>query len=1215
MDGFPQLPRPRLLAGGGGALLAALGYGLWVVLRQVLMVVLVLTIVVLVVVIVYLLLRSRRAARASDEIEASISKQADRDIEESGSESKEQLRDLKSELLAAIEALKKSKRGAAGGRGALSRLPWYLVLGLPHAGKESLIRSSGLHFPGEGGEGEGGPRSFRGVGGTRGFEWWLSDEAVLLDMPGEFLKQVDAGESDDWSAFLGTLRKHRPHRPLNGILLVVSVDQLGSLPDAELAQLGQTLRRRMRDLTHRLGVVPPTYLVVTRCDQLLGFSEFFAGLGENDRLQPWGATLPVAARSKEPVDARFDTEFDLLLEAVSARRLDVLAPLTDPVQRARVYGFPMQLRGLRAPLRRLLRLLFEAGGETDAPLLRGFYLTAAGAKTGVVDHIFGEAASAMGVAIEALAQPESAAGVSWFVRDLFSRVILADRSLATRSSYAEMLRNRMRRLTFAGLGFILLVIAAVLSGLSCSNLARYHRIETAAAQLRTARATGDFPSRLRALDELRAGVVRLEEGDRNRWRRLTGYPVQRVAEPARQLHTIQSLKILAEPALQTMDMELRRQLASGRAGFVPLFWRYCAWRLLMKPTDLTPDWADVVAAQTRLAFGSQLRGCGADSTLYGDMLQRNVRFAASQPQQIAAYRGMYRPAAPDSALMDQAETWIRLNSGGRSTDLYQMVLAEARPATRALDLRAMVGKRDEDLLASKASVPGPYTKAGWERVMRARLRWFRERMDDPWMRDAFPGFAGALPGELERRYADEYARAWGGFLAGVQAIPAREWGAASTKLSRLRDGKSTLFRELERAARETDLGDDVPAEVAKVRSDFAALQEIVATPRGAEKRGFWSGVGRFFGGIFRWRRSAAEGSIRERYDAWSKALLTQVQKRAEPGKGNEDFGIYLASDKQASLVSQLYEELCNNRMLEKHPAGQTVAVNRFLQLPLHLLPRTPPEYVARVPAGGGGVGPGPGPGPVEGCRMEPETCEAWQREVVAFFDSALANRFPLVRGASRDVDPVAFGRFFAPGGIFWTFFDERLAKYVLEDGSFKEAGSSAYVTPELQRAVAQARAIRDNLNWAADGPSLRFDIQPEPPEPPKGTPPNVPLPNWTELEIGGREPIRYMTGEPRLWIYSVEWPGPDLARGTAVRGALSGKPALESAKTGPWGLFHLLDKAEVTYLDTERVTRARFSLKSGTSDWYVPYRFRFTGTEAKQPFQKGLLEFQLPRKL
>ena len=60
----------------------------------------------------------------------------------------------------------------------------------------------------------------RGVGGTRNCDWWMTNEAILLDTAGRWSTEDD--DRDEWLAFLDLLKSTRPKKPINGILLAIA---------------------------------------------------------------------------------------------------------------------------------------------------------------------------------------------------------------------------------------------------------------------------------------------------------------------------------------------------------------------------------------------------------------------------------------------------------------------------------------------------------------------------------------------------------------------------------------------------------------------------------------------------------------------------------------------------------------------------------------------------------------------------------------------------------------------------------------------------------------------------------------------------------------------------------------------------------------------------------------------------------------------------------
>src|SRR5882672_802595 len=525
------MPRPVLL-GAGGVVFAASTLLVIKLLGLSLLIGLLIVLIVLLVVVILMLVRSLQAAKAAEEIETTITRQADRDIERSVPGQVAELETMKADLLSAIEALKSSKLGRRAGKSALGVLPWYMVVGPTQSGKGVLVQRSGLHFPLT--DSARNPRSVRGVGGTRSLEWWLSEEAVILDMPGRLLKNSEFQDTEDWVAFLETLRSQRRDKPLNGVLVAVALDQIADKPEPEVDALARRVRERVQELVHHLGVVFPTYVVFTRCDRLAGFAEFFGDLDAAQRKQAWGAALPTARARTENAGHLFDAEFEQLVGAVAERRLARLADVPDPAQRARVFAFPLQLERVRDSLRRFVRVLFERDPLEEGPLFRGFYLTSAAPQGAAQDRVLEPEAKALGITTQVAAAPAMAANGAWFVHDVFSKVIFPDAELAAESTRSSKRRQQGRLALYGGLGVALLAFVVLFSVLSCANTAVINRTKKAAQAVdQEVGVEAPLMQNLAALEGLRsqAWVVDSLHENKPLWRVLGGYSGDAVRDP------------------------------------------------------------------------------------------------------------------------------------------------------------------------------------------------------------------------------------------------------------------------------------------------------------------------------------------------------------------------------------------------------------------------------------------------------------------------------------------------------------------------------------------------------------------------------------------------------------------------------------------------------------------------------------------------------------
>ncbi len=140
-------------------------------------------------------------------------------------------------------------KGAPGrrwlsGSDALYELPWYVFVGAPGSGKTTALLHAGLNFVGA--DGAGGA-AVQGIGGTRHCDWWFTADAVLIDTAGRYALQESeqAVDASAWDNFLTLLRKGRPRRPINGVLLTVNVQDLLQQGATERQEHAAKLRARM----------------------------------------------------------------------------------------------------------------------------------------------------------------------------------------------------------------------------------------------------------------------------------------------------------------------------------------------------------------------------------------------------------------------------------------------------------------------------------------------------------------------------------------------------------------------------------------------------------------------------------------------------------------------------------------------------------------------------------------------------------------------------------------------------------------------------------------------------------------------------------------------------------------------------------------------------------------------------------------------------------
>lgn len=402
----------------------------------------------------YLLLLYRGEGRSKDgDVESLLIQNADDAVLGAAPEDREEVSLLRERLLNALERMKKNGGGKGSKRDLLYRLPWYLVIGQPAVGKSTLVYRSGLDFPFADRENA----RVSGVGGTRHCDWFFSSEAVLLDTAGRYVS--DEEEVGKWRAFLELLKRHRPRRPLNGLIVAVSADELIDSSEAQRETLAQRLRERIQETHELLGTALPIYLVFTKSDLIPGFRQFHAQLEPEQREEVLGMTFPHQDFANANLTRRFSEGLARLVSrcrGIGEQSLianDVIRTREDPA----ALEFPLELRALSGVLTSFVGALLQANPYQSAPLLRGFYFTSAladgqpaqGEHARTVAQRFGlKGGRGIGSRQD---------GKSLFVTGLFSQVILPDQHLVGLYSGPNNQRQRQLRWSWAALAIALLL--------------------------------------------------------------------------------------------------------------------------------------------------------------------------------------------------------------------------------------------------------------------------------------------------------------------------------------------------------------------------------------------------------------------------------------------------------------------------------------------------------------------------------------------------------------------------------------------------------------------------------------------------------------------------------------------------------------------------------------------------------------------------------------
>lgn len=317
-------------------------------------------------------------------------------------------------------------RSTVQNRSPIYGLPWYLFLGERGGEKRIIMQGAGLEAMVDG---EDSATALHP--GSSLVRWWFFNKGAVLDVDSTLFEEGGKVPFRDklFAFVLRQLRRHRPLRPVDGIILSIPVALLlpgtedgTTMIQDETVQRAKWMYSRLCLVQRKLGMRLPVYVVVTSCEHLEGFEPLCATLSASacDGILGWSTPYTVeTAYSPAWPDECFAAIFNRLSDVQLS-----LFGQGEVKDANAMFGFPDQLRKCFPALRLMLDKLFTPSAYHEAFLLRGVYFT-------------GQAAS------KTTASGTAKKHVAVFVRDLLNRKIFAESALATPTSRAIRMGGRL----------------------------------------------------------------------------------------------------------------------------------------------------------------------------------------------------------------------------------------------------------------------------------------------------------------------------------------------------------------------------------------------------------------------------------------------------------------------------------------------------------------------------------------------------------------------------------------------------------------------------------------------------------------------------------------------------------------------------------------------------------------------------------------------------
>jgi type VI secretion system protein ImpL len=1164
---------------------------------------------IVITVLIVVLFRAYRAQRAARGLEDALAAQAKHQATHVRPDLQIEVQQMQEEFDKAVGALKRAGSGRRG-RDALYFLPWYAIIGPPGAGKSTALRNSGLNFPYTS---KSGNAAVKGLGGTRNCDWWLTNEAVVLDTAGRWSTQEE--DHDEWISFLGLLKRYRPRKPLNGLITAISIGDIAHAQEDEIESLAQRMRERLDEVQTQLRVSIPVYILFTKCDLLEGFLETFNELKRAERNQVWGATLPLAKRPANLGDTIGDC-LDELGQVLEPRSLARMAEERSLPKRTKIYAFPQQFSAVKRNVAKFASVMFQHNIYQTQPSLRGVYFTSGTQEGRPFNLLVNRLAEALGSRPKTQAEESLFDNKSYFLHDLFMNVIFEDRDVAS-ASQAELAQQRWRRvMVTAALGSVSLAVGAIPSYAWSLNKLQLVRVQS-------------------ALDEWEAPAQkRLDPRQK----------LQRLDPLLEQLNRLVDYQKNGPPLMMTMGMYNQDELVAPlRRYYANLLRRELVQLIVAADLDAMTDYG------LRMASVPQAKPSPEEQDAYYELLKLHLEL--TQP------KADYEPSFDETQ-----QTWVRDRLLGRflriagedeklkisattNANLYvtfmtefpdlmftrdKEVVARLRgvlnrlPATArtlarliamceaedyGLNLNRMVGATAA--IHEQGAVRGAFTRRGWENIVRDHLN--AEMLEDAgelWVLGLADSKQKANQQrqeqveELRQAYFKAYIEEWRNYLNGLRVERPANHQAALELLRELSRGTPPQVALLiTRVYDNVTIKPKVTAETAATAVAGGVLDKIRNRVQGilGERDGKPGVAGRLNALAASQRRqniTLTEADVGKYFEGFysfavppnSGADPNQPGAAVPPPRGGAvPFDAY---QEQLYFVRDALQKYLDNpgetEQLQARMAEARVKVRSIIdQQAVGFRPwfealLWPPIERAAV-SGTSAIAEGISGG--------------YCNDVYAEFRRTIAGRYPFNRNG-QDLALTDFGNFYKPKeGRVWVFTGTRLSNAIKLEGDryvfTRELGQdqgSMYQTRLLDFLQLSQDVTRSFYPAGSMTPSIEFEVRVHPS-------PDVAL---TQFSVGGKT-VEHYNG-PERWK-SLSWPGekPEDGASIVIRGANGMHEVIR--QEGVWALYRLIEAGVVTsgggrvftvawQLQTHDVTlKVDFQPKRGESPFFgVPGR-------------------------
>lgn len=1111
-----------------------------------------------------------------------------------------QRREVEDPCLAFVQAQQRSLdsslarlRESQGGRAQRYAVPWYLIVGEENAGKSSFVSRSDQRFALAQTERSASQRASIDPDLAFGIDWWIGDDAVLIDPPGEFISQPERvlpvpdpvsqpvaseGESDAiapgqplfqpaqaglpagierrlWQHMIGWLGQNRSRRPLNGVILLVDMVNLLGSSETQRRDLAFMLRARLTELGSELGTRLPLYVVMSKFDLLDGFEELFGTLAARERDQVQGFTFTLESVK----------DFDAWLEELGKAYLSFVGRLGDQLmsataamprsRRKNAYSLLKQLSGAQRMLLRFLADVLGSDRYTTPALVRGLYLSSVFQRGEVRNLLVDASARAFAFGAPAVSSKPGGTSVVYFAQQLLQRVVYPEAGLA--GDNIKVTQRKARLLKGSALAASVCGLALVAGWLHfyADNRDKAQHVLEKSLAFTNANTDVDPDERrlVMALDEIR-DAVSLYGNYRSSWNAFTDmglYQGKAIGPHVDQAY-LNALTMRFLPAVAGSVADTIKSAASGSDQQLAALRVY---RMIEERSNRRPalveqwmarHWQQAYPGQGQLqaALMRHLQYALAHAEVELPQYRSIVSDAQRQLRELPLAQRVYISLKRDAKEQLQGELDLR-NEIGPAFDIVYT------PLTKRDQLAAVDGG---------LSLPSVLTSRGFREFFEQRSQNVSDiAMVDQWALgerrtlDYSEVDRQAMSEQLGALYSADYIDSWRRALTQFSVTEFSDLSHALSVLEQITGPAAPLRRLLETVRGNTQLyAQEVDGDKKSEPSQQGRVQAM--------------SIHRSFAGLS--GMLDVRGEQPSYYDEMLQAIsavhdyVKTVQDNPNRGKA----ALAVALDR----VSQQPDPIRN---LQRIATGLPEPLNRQVR---QLAEQT--SHVLMVMA-----------------LRELE--QRWVSEVYGVYQERLAARYP-IDPSGPDVSLKDFEAFFGPQGQLKRFQDQYLSVFLNLDALNSNEGEAYLIRPEVMHQLKQAEDIRNAFFNNRGELSVSFGMEP------------VVISKGLRTSVFGLDgQLHPFAGSGREPI-GMTWPGPDGENGHSRITLLQAPGRTVSlGYQGPWSFYRLLSRGGLN-ARTDTSVDLSFNIAGSLA------RYRFHATDANNPLTRPLFSgFALPKRL